>query len=140
VAARGRELLLKGGSDTATMLGKLMDENFALRRRMYTDAALGALNIRMVKTPLGQRTPPRPALSRGSTGLAGLPTHTHAQPGCPSRGAPRQLPQGSSTHLLARWGRRSGVPRVRVVTVDVPLATTASPGWGWVRGGCCGRV
>jgi hypothetical protein len=49
VAARGRELLQKGGSDTATMLGKLMDENFALRRRMYTDAALGALNIRMVR-------------------------------------------------------------------------------------------
>ena len=62
VAARGRALLdgvgaAGGGSDTAEAeaealalaLGKLMDENFALRRKMYTDAALGALNIRMVR-------------------------------------------------------------------------------------------
>lgn len=36
--------------DTAT-LGSLMNRNFALRRQLFGDAALGATNIRMVELP-----------------------------------------------------------------------------------------
>jgi hypothetical protein len=43
------------------------------------------------------RVAPRPAPFRGSTGRVGV--CPHAQPGCPTIGR-RQLPQGSSTHLL----------------------------------------
>ncbi|EFJ23156.1 hypothetical protein SELMODRAFT_232550 [Selaginella moellendorffii] len=47
LALRGKQALLEGNH---SLLAELMDRNFDLRREMFGDDALGALNIQMVET------------------------------------------------------------------------------------------